>query len=81
MSKYNKYQPIKHWFMVELFELYKKYNVTISHEDGHGAFLLDFEGTDEEQQGDKEWIAAAFITVHSKRQPTDEQIALGGYDE
>ena len=43
-------------FFDELFTLYKKYNLSISHEDCHGAFII--EGY---KESNLEWIKDAII--------------------
>lgn len=55
-------------FMGELFDLYKKYNLSISHEDDHGAFIIT-EYTDE----NKRWIENASLEIFGQ-----EVIEYGG---
>lgn len=43
-------------FFNELFKLYEKYNISISHEDGHGGFKLETNC-----EYNKEWIYEASI--------------------
>ena len=41
-------------FLKELFDLYEKYNISISHEDQHGGFIFE-----EDCKVNREWIKAA----------------------
>lgn len=43
-------------FFEELIKLYEKYNLTISHEDGHGSFIID-----NYNEFSIDWIKAAEI--------------------
>jgi len=43
-------------FFKELFSLYEKYDVSISHEDSHGAFMLDHDN-----EYNRDWIKEAGI--------------------
>jgi DUF4097 and DUF4098 domain-containing protein YvlB len=43
-------------FMEDLFKLYKKHDLSISHEDGHGAFIIEKMSDD-----DVKWMSAAHI--------------------
>lgn len=48
-------------FFDELLALYKKYNVSISHEDGHGSFLLVAYDSRWDDSNTREWIKDASI--------------------
>lgn len=45
-------------FLNELFMLYDKYNLSISHEDGHGAFIIE-----KNCDFNKEWISEAHLDL------------------
>lgn len=47
-------------FLDELFKLYKKHNISISHEDGQGGFILN---VDQYMEDDIKWIHRASIEI------------------
>jgi hypothetical protein len=49
-----------------LFELYEKYNLTISHEDFHGSFELEYNRSDAEKERDKNWMNNARVVINKR---------------
>lgn len=45
-------------FFDELFVLYKKYNLSISHEDSQGAFIIE-----DYKESNLEWIKDAIVKI------------------
>lgn len=43
-------------FLDDLFELFKKHDISISHEDNHGGFILE-----NYDKGNEEWMEGASI--------------------
>ncbi len=43
-------------FLKEILEIYEKHGLSISHEDGHGAFIID-----QDSVNNRDWIMEAMI--------------------
>ena len=43
-------------FLKEILEVYEKHGLSISHEDGHGAFIVE-----QDSQDNRKWIMEAMI--------------------
>lgn len=58
-------------FFSELFALYKKYNISISHQDGHGGFILE-----KDCEENREWIedAEVYQFLTGKREGFSTQV-------
>lgn len=48
-------------FLADIFTVYRKHQLTIGHEDGHGSFLIH-----EFDEGNIEWLDAANLHIRLK---------------
>lgn len=55
-------------FLEEIFKIYEKYDLSISHQDGHGAFIIE-----NNNEFNKEWLSEAHLNIEnndSKKEKT-----------
>lgn len=60
-------------FRKELFDAYTKYNFSISHEDGHGGFIIECD-----MPSNREWLDSAFQTAFNS-ETTNTHNPLNGH--